>query len=191
MNKTKKISINEFENAVNEGYEEYITAEWRGLPIVIKQTLSLSEMIAFVDGVASACFGQEDMAYVPAAEDFAIRTAIIELYTNIRLPTNIHKKYDLLYRSDIVDFICNNVNRSQYEAIMRATHTKIDHISDSNVAAANKQFENLFATFENLQTQMEDMLEGVDEEDIKKLVGAIGNGKIDEDKIVKAYIDNK
>lgn len=191
MTKIKKISINEFENALNENFDNLVQVEWNGLEIIVKKTLDIAEMLAFVNNVSEACFNKEDYSYSPAVEDFAIRSAFVELYTNIRMPVNIQRRYDLIYQSGIVEHIVPYINASQYNAIIEAVRKSIDHMANANIITTNKQIDTLLTEFENLQNQMEGVFSGVGSEDVKALIGALGNSGVDEEKIVQAYLNNK
>ena len=46
-------------------------------------------------------------------------------------------------------------------------------------------------SFDTIMTQMEAIFSGVNAEDMKKLVGALSNFKLDEEKLVKAYMGSK
>lgn len=190
MNKTKKISINQFEAVVNENFSDYIDAEWNGLTVTIKKTLSLGEMTAFVNSVAGSCFNEQN-SYDPIAEDFAVRTAIVSLYTNLRLPSDISKSYDLLYKSDIVEFVCSYVNKSQLNAIYQTINKKINYNADTYITAAQKQFEDICSTLEAMQEQFSGIFDGIEAEDIKNLVVAVGEGRLGADEIVRAYIEHE
>ena len=136
--KIKKISINAFEEAVNSQYNPTEVVEWRGLKIVVKHALSLKENLTFVDSVVKSCFGKEDGAYMPEVKDFAVRSCIIEHYTNITLPSNLDKRYELLYGSDLLEAIMPNINQLQFNALMRAIESKTEYLAKSNIEASTR-----------------------------------------------------
>lgn len=192
MSKTeKRISINELEKIATENYIPTKTVEWNGVEIIIKNTLSLHEVIDFVDGVATSCFKQETGAYMPEVKDFAIKCCIMQLYANFRLPSNVETRYDLVYRTDAVDVIVQYINKVQLEEIVDAINDKIDNIAQANIEMVNIQMNELYTSFNNLQEQMNSIFSGIKEDDMAKLLGAMSEGKLDEEKLVQAYMQSK
>lgn len=190
-NKIKKISVNAFEEAVNEQYEPIRTVEWNGISIVVKHTLTLHDMLAFVNSVVTNCFSDNDAAYMPEIKDFATRSCIIEYYTNISLPTNVEKRYDLLYHSSILDAIMPNVDQPQFNSMIRAIEEKTSHIAQANIEAVTKQMNELYASFDNMQKQLNEAFSGIDKEAISGIAEAFIGGKFDEEKIVNAVLNSK
>lgn len=188
---SKKISVNAFEKAISENFDKTTTQEWNGLEIEVKRNLSVVEMMAFVDNVSKACFSDKDATYTPEMKDFAVRVAIIELYTNITLAQNIHKKYDVIYGSNILDTVLGCIDQTQFNAMMRAVEDKTSHLANANVEMINRQMNELYASFDNLQKKLSDLFEGIGEDDIKNIAGALANGAIDEEKIVKTFMESK
>ena len=192
MSKTeKRISINELEKIATQNYVPTKTIEWNGVEIIIKNTLSLHEVIDFVDGVSTRCFKQETGAYMPEVKDFAIKCCIMQLYANFRLPSNVETRYDLVYRTDAVDVIVQYINKVQLEEIVDAINDKIDNIAQANIEMVNIQMNELYTSFNSLQEQMNSIFSGVKEDDMAKLLGAISEGKLDEEKLVQAYMQSK
>lgn len=190
-NKIKKISINAFEKAVETEYEPYTTVEWRGLNIMVKRTLTVNDVLTFTDSVVKSCFKNDDGSYMPEVKDFATRSCIIEHYTNISLPSNLDKRYDLLYHSDLLDAIMPNVDQLQFNALIRAIEDKVSHLAQVNIASISKQISDLYASMDVMRKQLEAAFAGVDGREINNILGTLSNGKIDEAKIVKAIMDAK
>lgn len=190
-NKIKRISVSAFENAVKNTYEPTVTVDWNGLTLVIKRHLGLYEMAKFVDVCVKACFNPDDASYSPESKDFAIRSCIVAFYTNITLPENPAKQYELIYSSMILDAITMNVDQIQLNAIIKAIDDKVAHLASANVELVTKQMSDLYGALEGVQQQMSDMFSGVSAEDIKGVMGALSSGGFDEEKIVKAYMKNR
>lgn len=189
--KIKKISINAFEEAVEKEYVPTSNVEWRGLTIVVMRRLSLNAMMTFVDSVVKSCFEQDSGTYIPEVKDFAMRSCIIEHYTNISLPSNIERRYELLYRSDIFDAIMEHIDQLQFNAMIRAIEDKLSHLAQSNIDAVTKQMNELYASVEKMVERLGSEFDGIDGEQISKIVNAIADGQIDERKIVKAIISER
>ena len=189
--KIKKVSINAFEEAVNSQYEATQSFEWSGITIVVKRNLTLREMMSFVDSVVKNCFKEEDGAFIPEIKDFATRSCIYEYYTNITLPANIEKRYDLLYHQMLLDEIMPRIDSLQFNALIRAIEDKVAHLAQANIEAVTKQMNELYASLDNMQAQFGKMFEGIDEESISGIVNALGKGAIDEEKLAKAVLGLK
>lgn len=190
MAKTKKISINAFDKIVKENYAPVTTIEWHGQEVVIKCTLSFKEMLEFVDSVTKTCFTMTTNTYMPEVKDFAVKSNILEKYANFTLPDNLDHRYELIYSSDAIETILTHVNYHQFNEIMAAIDAKIKNLAQSNIEATNKQMNEIYAAFTNLQTQIEGMFSGIDASNFNALIGAFGNGGLNEEKLVDAYLAN-
>lgn len=186
--KTKMISVNAFEKAaaVEPAVE---TFEWNGLQIEIKKRIGLQDVIDFAKSVASACFADDTGEYMPEVRDFAIKTYIIEKYTNIRLPSNTKTMYDLLYSCDIVPFVMDKIDTAQLEEIVDAIDDRIGMTARANVENLNKQVGELQKVVEDIAENMGALFDGIDGDTMNALVGAMANGKFDEGKLVTEYFN--
>lgn len=185
--KTKKISVNAFEKVMKDTYAPVEEVEWNGLEIVIQKTLPLSEMLSFIENVVKSCFRRDSGEYEPGVKDFAIRTMVLEKYANFAMPQKLEYQYDLLYCTDAYITVCKYINAAQFEEILFAIDDKIDYMKQANIFAFKKQMNSFTAALENFEEQMGQF----DTADISKLLGTLSDSKIDEDKLVKAYIENK
>ena len=188
--KNNNISVTAFEKAIDKVYTPQSTVEWNGLTLVIKRHLSLAEVVKFVDVCVKACFNNDNASYTPEAKVPAIRSCIVAFYTNITLPENVEKQYDLIYHSMIMDYIVPYIDQTQLDTIIEAIDDKIEHLAAANLERVNKQMADLNTTLESMQKQITDVFDGVSAEDMKHMVDALSAG-IDEEKLVKAYMSNK
>lgn len=185
--KIKKVSINTIEKAIETSYISEKTIEWNGVSILVKPNLTLKDMLSFVDAVVKNCFS-EDGTFMPETKNFAIRNYIVEYYTNISLPSNVEKRYDLLYHQDFLDAVIANIDSSQFDAIIDAIDEKVAHIAQSNIEAITKQMNDLCSSFDNITTRMEEVFSVADKDSLAGVIKAFGDGKIDEEKIAKAVL---
>lgn len=191
MAKAKAVSINAFDKIEKDTYKGTESFEWHGVEVVVKKTLSIKEVLEFVNDVVKTCFSADDGSYIPEVKDFAVKSCILEKYANFSLPTNIEHKYDLIYHTDAIDEVLRRVNGQQFNEIIASINAKISHLASANIEAINKQMNELYTAFDNLQKQLEAVFSGIDPSDLTKLVGALGDKGINEEKIVKAYINQK
>lgn len=185
--KIKRISVNEVDE-IMKGVENTETVQWNGLDIVITRSLSLVDMMEFVDGVVKSCFDQTTGAYMPEIKDFAIRLNIMEKYANFTLPSNVERKYDIVVRSGAVEEIMSHINLVQFGELIKAIDAKLQNAADANVQMVFRQFNDVVTSFEELQEKVGALFAGVDPADIGKLMGAISESGISEEKVVQAYI---
>lgn len=191
MKKTNRISVIAFENAVKNSYEPTTTIVWEGLEITVKKSLSLEEVMLFADTVANSCFSSTDRKFMPEVYEFLMRRCVIDMYTNIALPAKTETCYELLCNSDVVEAVLDVINTRQYLEMCKAIDKKIDNFAQANVGLLQKQFNELYTAYASVQESLTKLLSGIDPADIAKISEAIANGKIDEEKIVKAYISSK
>lgn len=190
-NKVKKISVNALEKAIKANYIPTTTIEWNGLEITVKKKLTLAEMYIFIESVVSTCFSKSDGAFTPENKIFAIRSVAITLYSNIRLPSKEEKIYDIIYGNGLWEIIANNIDKDQYEDVIKAIEAKIEYLSLSNAEAMNQQVRELYSTVEEIAGRISSLFEGVDPNDVKNIASAVANGGFDESKLMQAYLDNK
>lgn len=189
--KIKKLSINKMENYIEENYTNECEVEWYGEKIVIKKFVGLSDVVEIVTNVANTCFYSSDSSYHPEVKDFATKSFILEKYTNINLPSNMDKRYDVIYKSGIYDFVIEYIDTKQLEEIIDAIEEKIIYISDLNTEAVHKQINEAYAGIMNIYNQMANLFDGISSDDIKNMASSIIGTKLDEGKLVEAYMKNK
>ena len=186
--KTKKISIAALDKVVKDTYTPASTVQWNGLDVQIKRSLTFVEMMEFVDSVVKTCFTTESGMYIPEARDFAVKSNIVERYTNLSLPNNLDHRYEIIYCTDIIETVLTCINPHQFNEMMAAIDAKITNLAQMNIEQVNKQIADLYTAFENLQKQIEQMFEGVDGEEMAAMMKAVTEGSIDEHKLVEAYM---
>lgn len=188
--KSDRITVTALREAMKGKFDNTVTDEWEGLSLTIKRTLSLDEMLTFVEKVVESCY-DNDNVFAPERKDIAIRLSTVVLYSNITLPTTLEEQYDFIYRTNIYDFICDKINQNQYVTIMRAIHEKIDDINRMNAADVEARLAEVTSTIDNMQQQMNDIFAGIDADTISKLSSAIIQTQLDEEKLARALVDQR
>lgn len=188
IKKNGKVSVGDLEKAIKGNYENAVTLEWNGVTISVQRTLGLSEMMAFVENVVKACF-DTNAVYHPEMKDFATRIAIVSLYTNLSLPSGLSRVYDIVYGSDLVDVICANINQCQFDTIMSSIGEKVSQTIHSNIEAINKQIHSMNDSLEQLGEQFSGLFDGIAPEDIQNVMKAVGDGSLDENRLMQAYLN--
>ena len=186
--KSKKISITTFDKIMRNTYTPVETVEWNGVVITIRKSLPLRDALTFVDTVAKSCFNSETSEYLPEIKVFAIKCCVLEMYANFALPSNVEHKYDLVYNTDAFDTVIEHINMRQLNEIVDAISEKVDNIARANIETINKQMNDIYRAFDGLQNQFTKMFAGITSEDMSGFVQAVSEGKLDEEKLVKAYM---
>lgn len=169
MAQKNKVSVATIEQVMKEQFGNDVKkVEWCGVEIEYKEVLTMVEMKAFVDGVVDASF-DNDGDYMPEFTDWLIRTNMIQLYTNVRMPQNIEKQYDILYRTDLYEQITGLVDQRQYAKIMDAIKEKLEYRRNSDVTAMRVQLSGLIQQFESMG---QDLMQFTPE-DVENLEGAL------------------
>ena len=190
--KNNKISISAIEDVMKQEYPVQIkTKEWHGLDLEIKTKLTLEEALLFVNTVVNSCFDTNTSAYTPEAKDFAIRSLVVELYSNVSLPQNLSRRYDILYRTDIYNTVLLEVNLEQHYTLIGAINERVRDVATANINSLNRDISRLFSEFENLQDKMIKSVEGISQDDIRAFASAINNGQLNERALIEAYKESQ
>lgn len=187
--KEKRVSVNTLEKLAKENFEDQETVQWLGVDIVIKHTIPLRDALQFTKDIVDVTF-MDDGTFVPEISDFAVKSGMVEYYSNLTLPENLEKKYELIYKTSVSDVIYEHINQRQLDEIVNAANRKIKYLCDSDVIAMRARLNQMLAMFEDASNKMQDVFSGVSKDDMQKLVGAMGSGVLDEDKIVSAYLEH-
>lgn len=188
--KEKKISVNELEKAAGNIHDVWHDVEWNGISFKVKHSLSLEEMMLFVHMAVEMCFGDGD-EYRPELDDFAIRLNVIDRYTNLRLPENTEKKYEILISTDLVDVITQNINRDQFDNILESFNKRIRDRVQTRNNTLRERTDELIHSIESAVNTFGDIFRDVDSEKMNAIVSALATKDVDEGKIMNAYLNAK
>lgn len=186
----KKISIALFDKVAKEHFNNEFTIQWCGVEVKVKNYLPLSEVLAFVDDVVESCF-HELYGFMPEVKDFAIKSNILSRYANFSLPDNLEHRYQMVYGTDAVDVVCEDINTTQLQEIVDAIDDKIEFHCNTRTAEIQKRIDQVVEAIEDMSHQTEALFSGFTQDDMKALMGAIAESGLNEQKIVKAYMEQK
>ena len=189
MEKIKKIPINEFDRAAG-AQERESTVEWNGLEIRVRRRISYEEYAAASVAVTNACFSTEG-EYVPEAKEVSLRLIVLALYTNLSIPLNIDKRYEMACFSGVYDTVLSAVDGHQVEQIENAVNERIHIRTQAAVDAVIRQANAVAEAVQNMsdkfEAQFAAILEGVTPEDMNRVIRGIADGEVNEEKVVEAY----
>jgi len=184
----KKVSIALFDKIAKEQFQNEVTIEWHDAQLRVKYALSLTDMLAFVDDVVGSCF-HDKLGYIPEVKDFAIKTNILSRYANFSLPDNLEHRYQLVYMTDAVDAVCAAIDGTQLQEIVNSINSKIRFLCDSKATMIQERINDVLNTMEEMRDNTKSIFDGITQNDLKNLMGAITSNGLDEQKLVQAYIE--
>lgn len=77
----------------------------------------------------------------------------------------------------------------QLREITASIDRKISYLCNTNVMNIQKQMMALVSAFEDMQQKTTDMFSNFTPDDLVKIMGAIDDGGLNEEKVVKAYLE--
>lgn len=186
----KKVSIALFDKIAKEHFKNEDTIQWHEAEVRVKRTLSLTEMLSFVDEVVESCF-HDKLGYMPEVKDFAIKSNILTRYANFSVPDNLEHRYQMVYGTDAVDAVCVAIDTTQLQEIVNSINSKIRFLCDSKATLVQERINSVLETMEEMSNNTKDIFSGLSQEDLNNLIGAITESGLDERKVVKAYFEQK
>lgn len=190
VKKDKKVSISLFDKIAKEHFQNERVFCWHEAEVRVKYDLSLAEMLAFVDEVVKSCF-HDKLGFLPEVKDFAVKGNILTRYANFSLPDNLEHRYQLIYGTNAVDAVCEEIDTDQLAEIVNSIDKKIRFLCDSKINLFQDRLSNMMDAMEEMQKKTSDVFDSISQEDMKALIGAVSEHGFDEQKIVKAYLDQK
>lgn len=188
----KKISINKMQNIIKENMVHETKIDFYGSELVIKKTISLDDMVGFVNSAVDACFGGENKKYIPEVKDFAIKSNIFEYYTNISLTDNMKERYEMVYDMWMLvgKTIKEFIDIEQFNSICAAIDDKINNIVDCDIDYIYSKINEVSDIATQMSEYFKDIFSDLSKEDIYAMSKAIikNGGEIDEGKVVDALL---
>ena len=186
----KKVSIALFDKIAKEHFQNEATIQWHEAEVRVKRTLSLKEMLSFVDEVVGSCF-HDELGYMPEVKDFAIKSNILTRYDNFSVPDNLEHRYQMVYGTDAVDAVCAVIDTTQLQEIVNSINDKIRFLCDSKANLIQERINAVLETMEEMSNSTKDIFGGLSQDDLAALMSAITEHGLDEKKIVEAYLEQK
>lgn len=183
MAKKNRISVGAWERIAKDMDKgETTVVDWHGEQLEIRRYLTLGEKIALVDKVIEDCFVGD--SFIPSVQEFAFQRAAILVYTNLALPVNPEKQYDLILRTDIWEQIIRNADPYQLGSVQTAIDRRIEMLLDTNAETVSRQLAKISSALDEAGS----MFDGVEPDDLKKLADAVTGLGLDPEKLMQAYM---
>ena len=184
----KMISIEKMDEIMNDYFPAEETVDFHGEELTVQKRIPFALVCEMVKKVADSCFN-EDGEYSPEVRDFAMKLCCVEAFTNVRLPeNNVEHQYEIVGRSDLWYVMTHMIDQDQMDEINNAIQDRIDARLDANRAAFEHDVNKMLDAVNDVGKQVSDLFNNVSTEDIQKLVGALGEHGVDEEKLVQAVV---
>ena len=186
----KKITANTLKTAIKrESGGETASVTYGEMTLNVKRYLSLGEVMLFVDYVVKGCYGSNG-EYMPEIRNFLTDCAILAFYGGLTLPEDIQARYDMVTRGKKLTLeIKDAVDYDQLEEITDAITERINIINAMNAHQVEQRLNEIVAAFEDVTNKMTGLFGGIDVKDVENVIKAVGDGKVDEEKLMKAYLE--
>lgn len=198
-NAEKKISINKLDTLLTaekaKCSETKITYDIDGedVDILVKRSIPLSEMQAFVENVAENVFMEDEATgetvYAPALRDIAWGLNFIAYFTNLKVEVGAERVVDMMYATGLFNRIEDAADAIQLRAIEVAINSAIEFRKQTILSGERIKLNYLLEQLDKAMPMLEqnaNLLAGMRQEDLTKAVQAIGN--MDEGKLAKAVL---
>ena len=190
MAEEKMISIEKMDEIMKDYFPETETVDFHGQELVITKVIAPEDMFELVRQIADGCFAP-DGTYMPEVYDLLMRAGTVGEYSNVRLPNSTEHVSRILYGSDLYDTVWRHISREQHDAVVDAVWERINARNNMNKALFENEIQRAVSGIQSLGDQMSQLFGEVSADDIKALVGAIGENGIDEEKLVKTVVEKQ
>lgn len=163
--------------------------DWNGLKVTVTPVIGLKEMMEFVNNVVESCFSSSG-EYCPEIMDFAIACNVLTKYADFELPEDLEERYAMVCGTDAVSVVCERANREQLDSMLEAIRRRLEYRCNTGISMIEGRLNDLIAAFDKVGKLMSDAFSGVSADDVKRLIGAIGNGRLDEKAVVDAFLEH-
>lgn len=190
MKDNNVISVSTMDEIMKDYFPVEETVDFHGQELTIRKLMPFTVAAEIVKKVSDGCFG-DDWSFHPEVFDFGIRLCYVDACTNIRLPENIEKQYEMLYLTDLWDIIYSSINHAQYDDICRSATAIIRTRNEANRVLFERDVQNVTEQMENIGQQLSELFGSITADDIKNLVHAISENGLDEEKIVATVVQEQ
>lgn len=164
---------------------------WCGYDVAVKRFISFAEMMNFVDGVVSGCFATSDSSYMPEVRDMYFRCSLVEFYTNIKLPEPIEEKNQIVYGTDIIDLILQNIDAGQFRAIVDSIEKKVNYFVDTNLKRVEDKAEAFLGGIIEQCEELNKAFSEIDAREMASFIKSMTEMNFDEKAVISAAADIK
>ena len=184
---SKRIAFDNITEIMNDYYPETDTVEWRGVEITVRRIIPIEWMSEIVKRVENSCFS-DDGEFTPETMEFGIRVCVIAAYTNIDIPLDMELQNRLVFGTDLWDAVVPAISGTQLQEIYSCSMRRVQARTEANRAEFEHEIKKATDMIAELGEKIGDMFNDITPEDVKKMIAAIGENGIDEDRLVQAVV---
>lgn len=133
--------------------------------VAVVPILGMQESIDFTRAFVNTVF-QNDGSYYAALQEFALRHATLVFYTNMTMPNDASKEFDLLMGTDVYDRVVELIDSNHYSIIVKAALEQLDYEYDLRMSDTRTSVDNAVSEMKRLAQNYETFMDSV-----QKLVG--------------------
>lgn len=181
------IGFEKIEEIMNDYFPVVNYVEWNGTEIEVHSHIPYVLAREIVRKVADACFN-DDGEYAPEVMGLAFRICVVESYTNIAMKEDPEWQNRLMYGTNLWDVVTAAISDDQLGMMEQSINRRIKARLDTNRAEFEHGVNEVINGMQQLSEQFNSMMAGVEPDDLKRMIQAIGENGIDEGKIVQAVV---
>lgn len=191
MAKSKKVRIsnNKIESIIKAQCSE-TDVSWNDIEFTVKNSVPLKSILEIAHNASSNVFSESGV-YAPEGGVILMRCGILEHYTNLELPDSLEARYDFVMRTDIIPAVTAFIDGEQLRLLEEAVEERIAHKRDVEVKGVERRVQEAAKALDESVAKIAGVFEGFGKEDMARMLSAIEGGKLDEEKLVRAYMANK
>lgn len=164
--------------------------ECNGVKVKVLYTVGVTGVFNIVKRVSELIYGK-DGEFRPEIIEALTKAFIIGEYTDVDISDDIETMFSLVYGTDLYNLVSGKINQSELSMIERAVKSSVDHAIRIESNTVNAKCYEMLVQLSDMYDQLCAIFDSVKNEDVKKVLSALSNGKIDEEKLMKAYLKNK
>ena len=151
--KNGKVSINKIESLVNKWTSDVVLYD--DVVVTVRKNISFTEQVKMIDDIVHIV---TDGEYMAASYDYALRKNVVLYFTNITLPDNVDRAFDILFCTDIYDKIIDHIDREQLMSIESAALEQISYVNDTQKSYLMQRIDDLAMNVSRIIDELEPIL---------------------------------
>lgn len=185
----EKIPFETIREILDERIAKETTVDFYGIEIKVKYMITHEQYDNAIGQIMNCCYDDASGEYLPELRELATRTVIVAYYTNLELPDDVDDLNYLLFASDdLMDGIYSAINRTQLQELHRAVAKRCEVRNEANRKFFENEIKEVTDGIESMASGIQGLFDGVSSDDMRQLVKVLGEGRIDEEKLVNAVV---
>lgn len=196
-----KVSVNKTDKIINEVKQTPVKCGVgdEQIEVLVKPYLTYKDNVNFISDVVSGVVFNEQEIVSYANLEFELRINTIKYFTNVRIPEDYNKQYDLAFSSDIFNMIMAYVleNSKSYWSLRAAVEKQIEFevnkMQNQFKLGTQQYIETVQAEAQaviDIVTRLMETFKGIDVDEVAKMIPKFAEAtKINEKTLAEAVLD--